>query len=59
MKISKIAHFICLRNLNSPKSITLKKLNPMIKVQNMQKVFRTEEVETWALNDVTLEVNDG
>ena len=31
----------------------------MIKVQNMQKVFRTEEVETWALNDVTLEVNDG
>ena len=31
----------------------------MIKVQNIQKVFRTEEVETWALNDVTLEVNDG
>ena len=31
----------------------------MIKVQNIQKVFRTEEVETWALNDVTLEVHDG
>ena len=31
----------------------------MIKVENIQKVFRTEEVETWALNDVTLEVHDG
>ena len=31
----------------------------MIKLENIQKVFRTEEVETWALNDVTLEVHDG
>ena len=31
----------------------------MIKTVNLQKVFRTEEVETYALNDVSLEINDG
>ena len=31
----------------------------LIKTENLKKVFRTEEVETWALNDVTLEVNEG
>lgn len=31
----------------------------MIKVQNLQKIFRTEEVETWALNDVSFTVADG
>ena len=31
----------------------------MIKVENLQKVFRTEEVETWALNDVSIEVKQG
>ncbi len=31
----------------------------MIKLQNIKKVFRTEEVETWALRDVNLEVKDG
>ena len=31
----------------------------MIKTVNLQKIFRTEEVETWALNDVSLEINDG
>ncbi len=31
----------------------------MIKVENLQKVFRTEEVETWALNNVSIEVKQG
>jgi len=31
----------------------------MIKTVNLQKIFRTEEVETYALNDVSLEINDG
>ncbi|GAA4850516.1 ABC transporter ATP-binding protein [Algivirga pacifica] len=31
----------------------------MIKVQNLSKVFKTKTIETWALNDVSLEVNKG
>ena len=31
----------------------------MIKTVNLQKIFRTEEVETWALNNVDLEINEG
>lgn len=31
----------------------------MIKTNNLQKVFRTEEVETWALHNVSLEVKEG
>lgn len=31
----------------------------MIKTENLQKVFRTEEVETWALNKVNIEVKKG
>ena len=31
----------------------------MIKVEQIQKVFRTEEVETWALNNVSIEVKAG
>ena len=31
----------------------------MIKTQNLQKIFRTEEVETWALNDVSIEISVG
>jgi len=31
----------------------------MLKIENLKKVFRTEEVETIALNDVSLEVSDG
>ncbi|MCL2651716.1 MAG: ABC transporter ATP-binding protein [Candidatus Azobacteroides sp.] len=31
----------------------------MIKTVNLQKIFRTEEVETWALNNVSLEINNG
>ena len=27
----------------------------MIKTENLQKVFRTDEVETWALNNVNIE----
>ena len=30
----------------------------MIKTINLQKIFRTEEVETWALNDVSLEISE-
>jgi putative ABC transport system ATP-binding protein len=31
----------------------------MLKIENLKKVFRTEEVETIALNSVSLEVNEG
>ena len=31
----------------------------MLKTENLQKVFRTEEVETWALNNVSLEIAAG
>lgn len=31
----------------------------MIKTENLQKIFRTEEVETWALNNVSLEIKAG
>jgi len=31
----------------------------MIKIENLKKVFRTEEVETVALNQVSMEVNEG
>ncbi len=31
----------------------------MIKLENVKKVFRTEEVETWALREITLEVQEG
>ena len=31
----------------------------MIKIENLKKVFRTEEVETLALNNVSMEVNEG
>ena len=31
----------------------------MIKTENLQKVFRTDEVETWALNNVSIEVRQG
>ena len=29
----------------------------MIKTINLQKIFKTEEVETWALNNVSIEVS--
>ena len=31
----------------------------MIKTENLQKVFRKDEVETWALNNVSIEVKKG
>ena len=31
----------------------------MIKIDNLSKVFRTEEVETVALNNISLQVNEG
>ena len=31
----------------------------MINTTNLQKIFRTEDVETWALHDVTLEIKEG
>ncbi|MBR3877534.1 MAG: ABC transporter ATP-binding protein [Bacteroidaceae bacterium] len=31
----------------------------MIKTENIRKVFRTEDVETWALNGVDIEINEG
>jgi putative ABC transport system ATP-binding protein len=37
----------------------LKKQPIMIKITNLKKVFRTEEIETVALNEVSLEVNEG
>jgi len=31
----------------------------MIKTENLQKIFRTEEVETWALHNVSLDITAG
>lgn len=31
----------------------------MIRAENLQKVFRTDEVETWALNNITLDIKEG
>ncbi len=31
----------------------------MIKTENLQKIFRTEEVETWALADVNINIKEG
>ena len=31
----------------------------MIRTENLQKVFRTDEVETWALNNVNIEIKQG
>ena len=31
----------------------------MIKTVNLQKIFKTEEVQTWALNNVNIEVKEG
>jgi len=31
----------------------------MIKTENLQKIFRTEEVETWALSEVNIGINEG
>ena len=31
----------------------------MIKTENLQKIFRTDELETWALNEVSIEINEG
>ena len=31
----------------------------MIKTEKLQKIFKTEEVETWALHDVTLDIKEG
>jgi putative ABC transport system ATP-binding protein len=31
----------------------------MIRTENLQKIFRTEEVETYALNNVSVDINEG
>ena len=31
----------------------------MIQTENLQKIFRTDEVETWALNEVNIRLNEG
>jgi putative ABC transport system ATP-binding protein len=31
----------------------------MIQTENLQKIFRTDEVETWALNEVSIRINEG
>jgi putative ABC transport system ATP-binding protein len=31
----------------------------MIQTENLQKIFRTDEVETWALNEVNIRINEG
>lgn len=31
----------------------------MIKVKNLKKIFKTEEVETWALNNVSIQIKQG
>ena len=41
------------------KNEQLLKYKIMIKTVNLQKIFKTEEVETWALNNVNLEIKAG
>lgn len=31
----------------------------MIRTENLQKIFQTEEVETWALNNVSIQIKEG
>ena len=31
----------------------------MIKTENLQKIFRTDELETWALNEVSIDIHEG
>jgi putative ABC transport system ATP-binding protein len=45
--------------LLSAKSINILNYKVMIKIEGLSKFFRTEEVETIALNKVSMEVNDG
>jgi putative ABC transport system ATP-binding protein len=35
------------------------KENPMIKTENLKKIYQTEEIETSALNDISLEIKEG
>lgn len=37
----------------------MKNIKTMIKTTNLQKIFRTEEVETWALTEVDIEIKEG
>jgi ABC-type glutathione transport system ATPase component len=48
-----------LRGEKTIKQKTIKKHTIMIKIENLSKVFRTEEVETVALNGVNMQVNEG
>lgn len=34
-------------------------MEKIIKTENIRKVFRTEDVETWALNGIDIEINEG
>lgn len=34
-------------------------MKAMIKTENLKKVFRTEDVETWALRDINIEIKEG
>jgi putative ABC transport system ATP-binding protein len=33
--------------------------NPLIKIEGIKKIFYTDDIETWALNDIHLEVSQG
>jgi putative ABC transport system ATP-binding protein len=50
-----ISELIIQENKNQKTKIEL----VMIRTENLQKVFRTEEVETWALNDINLVIKEG
>jgi len=52
----RVFRVICVQIIKNNHS---KIVNIMIKTENLQKVFRTEEVETWALNNVSLEIAAG
>ena len=50
---------ICRRNISKEKIKSIKKRTVMIKIEKISKVFRTEEVETKALSEVSITINQG
>jgi len=50
---------VCGRRTNQPPAGIIKTHTVMIKIEKLVKVFRTEEVETKALNEISLEIKKG
>ena len=49
----------CIYYLNLRNKIDIKNKNTMLKLSNLEKIYRTEDIETVALNKLSVEVKDG